>query len=385
MKFLYIDKANSIKDIRIAERTIWSEEMSTLGHDVHFFLLSTKKNKSNLFFENQDIIHSSKSLMITLILFLFKLPIIIKKVKPEFLVVRNVLDLGLIAYIYTKIYGIQIIYIKAFPYLEFKAYKTTGPLKYILRFMLKIEVWLMNNVDFLLIRTEEFKSQLSNKYDITRKSLVVPMGFNRSSINEISEIEKREIKLKYKLDKEYVGVYFGAIDRMRKIDFLLDILDKVFLARRNLNFLIIGGSEVEVEVLLKNCNERSMGISIIPSMDREQLFKIIQVCDFSVSPIPPIHEYVLSSPTKVIESLGLGCPVIVNNEILDQNEVVINSKGGISVNYSSESFSNEIVNVLDGNYDLREMALSGKKYVFDQRNYSQMAKHIVTYIQSGEN
>ncbi len=384
MKFLYIDKANSIEDIRIAERTIWAEEMLSLGHHVHFFLISTTENRSLSHKENQDIINTSKSLIITIFLFIFKLPIIIYKVKPEIVVVRNVLDLGLIAFAYSKIFRIKIMYIKAFPYLEVKSYKSNDLLKHILRLMIYFETWLMNQVDFLLIRTEKFKTQLEHNYNIARKSLIVPMGIKKASINSISEKDKDQIKLEMGLDKEYIGIYFGAIDKMRNMDFLLEVLAKVYLEKRNLNFLIIGGDEKESMLLSKDCTKRNLNISVFSNMARNQLFKIIQICDFSVSPIPPITEYILSSPTKVVESLGLGCPVIVNKEIIDQNEVVVRSEGGIAVDYSAESFTKEIVNVLNGHYDLNKMAIKGENYVSDNRSYSKMAENIITFIESGK-
>ena len=379
MKFLYIDKANSMDDIRIAERTIWGDEMPSMGYVVDFLLVSNKR-KRPVSHPDLNNVHYPNSLLISLFLFSIRLPILISKLKPNYLVVRNVLDLGLISHIYAWFFGIKIIYIKAFPYLEFKSINKKGLRKYGLDFLLKAEIWLMNNVDFLLIRTEEFKKQLGAKYNIKRESLIVPMGVDASSLNEISEVEKAKIKSKFDLNKEYIGIYFGAIDQMRRIDFLLDILEDVFSKRKNLDFMMVGGDEKQTKLLRKECAERNFNIRIISALNREKLFKIIQLCNFSISPIPPIKEYILSSPTKVIESLGLGCPVIVNKEIVDQNEIINNSQGGISTNYDIKDFSEEIVNILDGQRNLNKMGREGKEFVLSQRSYSEMTSKIVQYL-----
>lgn len=380
MKFLYIDKANSIEDIRIAERTIWGDEMLALGHTVNFLLVSAKKQKKTVSNGDSNNIHYPNSLLISLFLFAIRLPILIRKIKPDYLVVRNVLDLGLISHIYAWIFEIKIIYIKAFPYLEVKSINKKSLVKFGLNCMLKTEIWLMNSVDFLLIRTQEFKQQLRVKYNIKRESLIVPMGVDASSLNEITEVEKEEIKLKFSLNSEYIGIYFGAIDKMRRIDFLLEILEDVSSNRKNLDFMIVGGNEDQTKHLRKECAERNLNIRVISALNREDLFKIIQLCDFSVSPIPPIAEYILSSPTKVIESLGLGCPVIVNKEILDQNEIIENSKGGISTNYDIKDFSKEIVNILDGQRNLNKMGREGKEFVLSQRSYKEMTNKIEQYL-----
>jgi len=85
----------------------------------------------------------------------------------------------------------------------------------------------------------------------------------------------------------------------------------------------------------------------------------------SISPIPPIPPYLISSPTKVIEGLGLGIPVIANSEIQDQYSVIKESNGGISVPYNIELFTKAIQKIIN-NSSLREnMAKNGKKYIKD--------------------
>ena len=46
MNILYIDKANSLDEIRIAERTIWVDEMPKFGYEMFFLLKKIKKNLS---------------------------------------------------------------------------------------------------------------------------------------------------------------------------------------------------------------------------------------------------------------------------------------------------------------------------------------------------
>ena len=120
-----------------------------------------------------------------------------------------------------------------------------------------------------------------------------------------------------------------------------------------------------------------MNIQFIENTTREELFQIIQIADFSVSAIPPVERFLISSPTKVFESLSLRCPVIANNEIKEQREIIEKSEGGILVDYKQEEFVDAILSILQGNIDLKSMGEKGHAYVLEHRNYENMTLDIV--------
>ena len=376
MKFIYIDNVNSLNEIRIAEKTIWTKEIPNMGHEVRFLLLGSNTLGGKISDQKFDSYRSS-SVLKTLFFFTTKLRRSVKEFKPDYIVVRNKADIGFISFLISKLYPTRLIYIKAFPLLEFKVRHSKGIRRFLNNVLLHLEIVVCKNTDKLIIRTNSFADLLKKKYKIRRDACIIPMGIDGELISNIDQKSNNlvEFNNKYK-----TGIYFGALGETRDIGFILDTLERLKYKNKLLNFIIAGGTEDQINKLKKECDKNGLKIVFIPEMDRAELFKLIQKCDFSLSAIPPVEEYVISSPTKVIESLALGCPVIVNKEIVDQNDIISMSKGGIAVDYNIDQFCDAISDFIDDRYDLEIMRTNGREFVFKNRQYSNMAATIIEYI-----
>ena len=375
-KILYIDKANSIDEIRIAEKSIWVEQFPIHDYRVDYLLVqnSVAEVESNAC----EIIPYSKIKMYSFLVFIFTLLRYIRRERPNYLVIRNVVDLGIVAYMYTLIFKIEIIYIKAFPYLEFKRNRASGIRKKMIDWLINIEIFLMKKVDFLIVRSEKFKNVLEQKYNLKRNDIIIiPMGINTDMIHRVSYDKKQKLKDEYGITKEFCGLYFGALDKSRNIDFIIEAIGETQKNNANFTFLIVGGNPKDIQNLREVAKTYNAEITFISSLKREKLFELIQVVDFSISVIPPIEEYILSSPTKVLESLGLGCPVIVNEEIDDQKNIIQECLGGFIIKYSKEDVCRVLEEILSGKHDLVSIGNNGKEYVLNNRSYSSMTTTII--------
>ena len=391
MRILYIDKANSLDEIRIAERTIWVDEFPGFGHEVFYLLKKIKNNStsnSKKVTRNTFFVSISKLGLFSLIKFTSILFNILMTKKINLVVVRNLVDLGIITFVFAKVFRIKIMYIKAFPLIETKIRdlkdRRLNKLKvFFLNQVLKIEIFLMKKSTYLISRTEKFSQFLTENYGIKREIVSIPMGCDISSLNKISEERFNFLHGKYKLVDCLTLIYFGSLNKLRNIDFIITVVEQVALKNKSIKCFIIGGPMSEQLRLEKIIDEKGLRqyFFLLGEMDRSILFEYIQICDISISPIPPIEEYILSSPTKVIESLALGCPVIVNEEIIDQKEIVQSSNSGFSVPYNVDKFTKVLLNLITNKEQLVQMALYGLQYVSKKRSYNKLAKKIVTYIE----
>ncbi len=78
----------------------------------------------------------------------------------------------------------------------------------------------------------------------------------------------------------------------------------------------------------------------------------------------------------MFEYMGGGKPVIANEEILDQKEVVEQSGGGILVPFSAEAFADAIIELLTNPERAAEMGQRGRQWVTENRSYEVLARHI---------
>ena len=117
-------------------------------------------------------------------------------------------------------------------------------------------------------------------------------------------------------------------------------------------------------------------------MPRNELFKLIVGYNICLSPIPPVEEFIISSPTKVVESIALGCPVLGNSEIEDQNYVIQASGGGISIPYDEKLFASELLKIMEKRHLLKKMGEKGSLWVQNNRSYTIMTQNIITYLEN---
>ena len=95
-----------------------------------------------------------------------------------------------------------------------------------------------------------------------------------------------------------------------------------------------------------------------------------------VSPIPPRDFFINSTPTKVIEYLALGIPVVANTEIIDQEKIIEKSGGGIGVKYSEQQFANALIWLLNNPEHAKKMGDKGRKWIINNRTNEKMAQLI---------
>jgi len=71
-----------------------------------------------------------------------------------------------------------------------------------------------------------------------------------------------------------------------------------------------------------------------------------------------------------------GKPVVANEEILDQKEVLKQSGGGILVPYTPEAFADAIIELVDNPEKAAEIGRRGREWVVKNRSYEHLARQL---------
>ena len=115
-------------------------------------------------------------------------------------------------------------------------------------------------------------------------------------------------------------------------------------------------------------------------LDRQKLRDFLSYSDITISAIPPAPHYIISSPTKIYESIGNGVPVVANFEILEQQKVLKASGAGMLVKYDTNEFSKAILDLLNNPKKAREMGKKGKKYIMENYTYEVIARKVEAFF-----
>jgi len=242
----------------------------------------------------------------------------------------------------------------------------------------RVQEGILKRADLVLAISEEMKAVLTRQGIPPDRLLAVPMGFDAQI--QPDKYDPERVRKMFALGSSPVVLYFGALDRIRRIDFLFAAIEMVRLAIPDVKLLLLGSaSDRSDESWLRSLTEaRGLGNTVIfcGAVPRVDVPYFLSAASVSVSPIPPIPAYTVSSPTKVLESLGMGVPVVANEEIRDQKEILVESRGGRCVPYRERAFAEAIADLLAHPDLSREAGQRGREYVLRNRSYTCLSELI---------
>ena len=199
----------------------------------------------------------------------------------------------------------------------------------------------------------------------------VPMGVS------IKEIPFFGYKTDWnKLRKEKIMLYLGTLIKVRKIDFLIRVFEKVLRKEENAKLYLVGGGDDPSDEQILKDEARRLGIEdavfitgFLPQQDAWQYVKAADVCISSFYPTLVLNS---TSPTKLIEYMAMGKAVVANDHP-EQRLVISESKAGICVPYEENAFAEAILYLLNHPEEAKQMGIRGRKYVKKYRSYEQIA------------
>jgi glycosyltransferase involved in cell wall biosynthesis len=172
-------------------------------------------------------------------------------------------------------------------------------------------------------------------------------------------------------------VYLGTLMRERQLDFLVRAHALVVGAVPEARLKFVGsGWMPDDEQLLRREAER-LGIDSrvtitgwLPMPEAWQHVRRAAVCVSPYSPVPILRS---TSPTKLIEYMALGRPVVANDHP-EQSDVLRESGGGIVCGWDEREFAAAIVELLRDPQRCAQMGAAGRRYVAEHRTHWAMVE-----------
>ncbi len=206
-----------------------------------------------------------------------------------------------------------------------------------------------NNSDYTISLTETGKTEIQSWLNIKNNPIpieVIPCcaDFNHFKRSDTQYFETANLKKKFNLNTDdFVLSYLGSVGTWYMLDEMLDFF-KVLLARKpNAKFLFITGEPESI--ILSAAEEKNISAEhfIIESSPRELVPVYIALSTVSIFFIKPVFSKKASSPTKMAEILGMGIPIICNDNVGDVGQIINETGVGIAIsNFNSESYLNAI-------------------------------------------
>lgn len=369
--------------------------MIKLGCDLYWIVQSQKINgrilkkilpSNSLYiipaFGKKQLVLKIINIFLNIFFKLFLSMILINQYKIRLIHVHNAPEEGIIALILSKIFKIGFTY----AYTSHFLFSINLPIKdrnrletlfknaqnYIRK---RLYLTVLKNASVVFPISEELMIILNSEFEVPiNKMMAVP---ECASSLFLEQRKKSDVKV---LNKPKKLVYIGSLGKRRKIDFIVDMFGIVKTQYNNIELYLIGWGERSNDIKLLNqyINKKKLESSIkflnkIPyNKVPEELFKF----DIGLSLIPPLGIYLISTPTKCIEYLSLGLPVVANSEIKDQKKLLDLSGGGILTKYDIHEAANSVMKLLLDEELRTKCGEQGYKWIKENRTFSNIATPI---------
>ncbi|MBC8008123.1 MAG: glycosyltransferase, partial [Prolixibacteraceae bacterium] len=196
--------------------------------------------------------------------------------------------------------------------------------------------WISPRCDHLFVQSERMKTEVCARGAIAAKTTPVPMGVD---LAELPVAPAGEVK-------ELAGVpvlgYLGTLDANRKLGILIEML--VELKRHGMiaRLLLIGDASDSKDRQALEALAVKLGVAdfveITGFMPRIEALRRIRQADVCLSPIEPSPVFRVGSPTKMVEYLGAGIPVVANDHP-EQQLILRACRGGVCVPWGARHFA----------------------------------------------
>jgi len=312
------------------------------------------------------------------------------------LIVRDKPIHGLIGLAAARMAGIPFVYWMSFPIPEMYLEIARSPDESV-RWRRRLYAWirgqagswalyrvLVPRVDHIFVQSAVMLNELRGKGLSHARVTAVPMGI---------DIEAMPIPPHHDPGESEGGtrrpsaVYLGTLSRLRRreLELMIDAAALVGESVPDFQLLVIGESDVEGEKgwLRRYAEDKGAAkwVRFVGWRPYDEGLALAGTCSIGLSPFPRGELHESASPTKAIEYLALGLPIVCNDQP-DQAQVVRESGAGICVPLTAAAFGSAIEKLLDEPERARAMGRTGQAWVRANRNYSGLAALVAHTLRS---
>jgi glycosyltransferase involved in cell wall biosynthesis len=306
--------------------------------------------------------------------------------KYDAIQVRDMTVTALAGLVFARLKGVKFFYWLSFPQSEGQISRARRRgIKAGIRFWFPLMQgifgkWLLYSIilprsDHVFVQSHMMQLDIARKGIPISKMTPIPMGVDADILMPERFLQIDEPRLAGKR----VIVYLGTLDPARNIDFLLKMLLYIKDAVPNILLVMVGDSDdlTHREWLKQEAVKLGLVEEIIWTgwLQSSIAWRYVSAAEIGLSPIPRGHLFDMGSPTKVLEYMAMGLPVVVNDNP-DQAQVIAESGAGLCVSLEPHIFAESVIQLLKNKGLCHKMGVYGQRYVAHKRAYDVLARNV---------
>lgn len=205
----------------------------------------------------------------------------------------------------------------------------------------RISSWLLYKVilprsDHVFVQSELLKRNVCAKGMDPKRVSPIVTGFG------LSEIHAREHVPDSTKGGPLTLVYLGTLNPNRRLEIAIDALALVRRDGLNARMLFIGAPDypADMEKLQRHAANAGVAehVEFTGFLPQAEALELASRADIGLSPIPRSPIFEVGSPTKLVEYMALGLPVVANDHP-EQKMVLAESRAGVCVPWHARHFA----------------------------------------------
>ncbi|WP_179133951.1 glycosyltransferase family 4 protein [Halobacillus massiliensis] len=228
----------------------------------------------------------------------------------------------------------------------------------IFKIMNRISNFLYLKSDLVTVVTNNKELKILSKGIPGEKVRVISNGFDS---DVLTQEENLDLVKNYQIKEKFTLIYAGIIGLAQGLEIIVEAAKKLE-KNKDIQFLVIGDGFKRKD-LEKSCE--ALGLNNIHFVGVQLHSSVISVLKNASASIVPLKNDKLqdSVPTKLLESLGVGCPVILSAEG-EAKSIIEKSKGGLTIKAGDHTALVDAINKIYKDKQLRmDMGENGRRYV----------------------
>jgi glycosyltransferase involved in cell wall biosynthesis len=176
-----------------------------------------------------------------------------------------------------------------------------------------------------------------------------------------------------------VIAYLGTCERVRRIDFLFEVVAHLARSYPDITLLLIGDAIEDDDKAWLRRRIAEIGVADhvvitgwLPQSAAQSYLASAEVALALMAPDPLLDS---TTPTKLVEYLAMGKPVVANDHP-DQRKVIEDSGAGVCTAFDPAQFAQGVSQILSMPDAPATMGLRGKAYVANNRSYAIIASRL---------
>lgn len=234
---------------------------------------------------------------------------------------------------------------------------------------------ILPNAQHIFVQSETMLQMVAQHGIAKEKITPVPMGVDLEAAQQ--KLLPSDNPL---LTNKRVLVYLGTLDRVRQIEILFNML---VIVRKNIpNVLLVLAGDTEDKNHRAWLEDEAIRLGVMDAvlwtgwLPMQEAWRYVAASEIGLSPFPRGFLLDMASPTKAVEYMALGLPIIANDNP-DQAQVLDESKAGLCVALNAVSFAESVIYLFSNHHECAEMVHSGRDYIAKKRGYDSISKSLV--------